>query len=132
MEALAQEYGFSLDMPVEMLPKKVIDIILYGTKGKKIKMKRTTDYGTGEYKNEFEGVIPNLKRRYSQTNSEWARADIETVMVSAECPDCHGARLSAESLAVTVGGINIDEFCRKSINEEIEFLDNLQLTENNR
>lgn len=129
MEALAQEYGFSLDMPVEMLPKKVIDIILYGTKGKKIKMKRTTDYGTGEYKNEFEGVIPNLKRRYSQTNSEWARADIETVMVSAECPDCHGARLSAESLAVTVGGINIDEFCRKSINEEIEFLDNLQLTE---
>ncbi|MDQ9870031.1 hypothetical protein RFX30_11650, partial [Acinetobacter baumannii] len=59
MEALAQEYGFSLDMPVEMLPKKVIDIILYGTKGKKIKMKRTTDYGTGEYKNEFEGVIPN-------------------------------------------------------------------------
>lgn len=129
MEALAQEYGFSLDMPVEMLPKKVIDIILYGTKGKKIKMKRTTDYGTGEYKNEFEGVIPNLKRRYSQTNSEWARADIETVMVSAECPDCHGARLSEESLAVTVGGINIDEFCRKSINEEIEFLDNLQLTE---
>lgn len=129
MEALAQEYGFSLDMPVEMLPKKVIDIILYGTKGKKIKMKRTTDYGTGEYKNEFEGVIPNLKRRYSQTNSEWARADIETVMVSAECPDCRGARLSAESLAVTVGGINIDEFCRKSINEEIEFLDNLQLTE---
>ncbi len=129
MEALAQEYGFSLDMPVEMLPKKVIDIILYGTKGKKIKMKRTTDYGTGEYKNEFEGVIPNLKRRYSQTNSEWARADIETVMVSAECPDCHGSRLSEESLAVTVGGINIDEFCRKSINEEIEFLDNLQLTE---
>lgn len=129
MEALAQEYGFSLDMPVEMLPKKVIDIILYGTKGKKIKMKRTTDYGTGEYKNEFEGVIPNLKRRYSQTNSEWARADIETVMVSAECPDCHGARLSAESLAVTIGGINIDEFCRKSINEEIEFLDNLKLTE---
>lgn len=129
MEALAEAYKFSLDMPVEMLPKKVVDIILYGTKGKKIKMKRATDFGTGEYKNEFEGVIPNLKRRYAQTNSEWARAEIETVMVSAECPDCHGARLSPESLAVTVGGINIDEFCHKSINEEIDFLDNLQLTQ---
>lgn len=129
MEALAEAYKFSLDMPVEMLPKKVVDIILYGTKGKKIKMKRATDFGTGEYKNEFEGVIPNLKRRYAQTNSEWARAEIETVMVSAECPDCHGARLSPESLAVTVGGINIDEFCHKSINEEIDFLDNLHLTQ---
>ena len=129
MEALAEAYKFSLDMPVEMLPKKVVDIILYGTKGKKIKMKRATDFGTGEYKNEFEGVIPNLKRRYAQTNSEWARAEIETVMVSAECPDCHGARLSPESLAVTVGGINIDEFCHKSINEEIDFLNNLQLTQ---
>lgn len=129
MEALAEAYKFSLDMPVEMLPKKAVDIILYGTKGKKIKMKRATDFGTGEYKNDFEGVIPNLKRRYAQTNSEWARAEIETVMVSAECPDCHGARLCPESLAVTVGGINIDEFCHKSINEEIEFLNGLQLTE---
>lgn len=127
-EALAEAYGFSLDMPLEMLPKKAIDVILYGTKGKKLKMKRETSYGSGTYNNEFEGVVNNLNRRYNETTSEWARADIETVMVSSVCPDCKGARLSEQSLAVTVGGINIDEFCKKSISEELEFLSSLQLT----
>ena len=98
-EALANEYNFSLDMPVEMLPKEAIDVILHGTKGKKIKMKRVTAYGSGTYVNDFEGVITNLKRRYEETTSEWSRADIETVMVSATCPDCRGARLSPISLS---------------------------------
>ncbi|MEZ3420492.1 MAG: excinuclease ABC subunit UvrA [Eubacterium sp.] len=128
-EALANEYNFSLDMPVEMLPKEAIDVILHGTKGKKIKMKRVTAYGSGTYVNDFEGVITNLKRRYEETTSEWSRADIETVMVSATCPDCRGARLSPISLSVTVGGKNIYQFCTMSISEELEFIENLQLSE---
>lgn len=128
-EALAAEYKFSLDMPVEMLSKEAMDVILYGTKGKKIKMKRVTSYGSGTYVNDFEGVDNNLKRRYEETSSEYSRAEIETVMVSAVCPDCKGARLSPISLAVTVGGKNIYEFCRMSISEEISFIDNLELTE---
>ncbi len=128
-EALAAEYKFSLDMPVEMLSKEAMDVILYGTKGKKIKMKRVTSYGSGTYVNDFEGVVNNLKRRYEETSSEYSRAEIETVMVSAVCPDCKGARLSPISLAVTVGGKNIYEFCQMSISEEISFIDNLELTE---
>ncbi len=128
-EALAAEYKFSLDMPVEMLSKEAMDVILYGTKGKKIKMKRVTSYGSGTYVNDFEGVVNNLKRRYEETSSEYSRAEIETVMVSAVCPDCKGARLSPISLAVTVGGKNSYEFCRMSISEEISFIDNLELTE---
>lgn len=128
-EALAAEYNFSLDMPVEMLSKEAIDVILHGTKGKKIKMKRVTSYGSGTYVNDFEGVVNNLKRRYEETSSEYSRAEIETVMVSSICPDCKGARLSPISLAVTVGGKNIYEFCQMSISEEISFIDNLELTE---
>ena len=125
-EALAAEYNFSLDMPVEMLSKEAIDVILHGTKGKKIKMKRVTSYGSGTYVNDFEGVVNNLKRRYEETSSEYSRAEIETVMVSSICPDCKGARLSPISLAVTVGGKNIYEFCQMSISEEISFIDNLE------
>jgi len=128
-EALAKEYNFSLDMPVEMLSKEAVNVILYGTKGKKIKMKRVTSYGSGTYVNDFEGVINNLKRRYEETSSEWSRQDIESVMVSARCPDCKGARLSPMSLGVTVGGKNIAEFCKMPISEEIEFINSLQLTE---
>ncbi len=71
-EALAAEYKFSLDMPVEMLSKEAMDVILYGTKGKKIKMKRVTSYGSGTYVNDFEGVVNNLKRRYEETSSEYS------------------------------------------------------------
>lgn len=128
-EALANEYNFSLDMPVEMLPKEAIDVILHGTNGKKIKMKRVTSYGSGTYTNDFEGVVNNLKRRYEETSSDASRADIESVMVAAKCPDCKGARLSKISLSVTVGGKNIHEFCCMPISEELEFIENLKLTE---
>ena len=129
MEALAKEYGFSLDMPIEMLSETALDVILYGTKGKKIEMKRVTSYGSGTYKNDFEGVINNLNRRYKETNSDWARADIEAVMRECKCNACKGARLKPQSLAVTVGGQNIYEFCKMSISEELEFIENLDLTE---
>ena len=128
-DALAKEYDFSLDMPVEMLPKEGVRAILYGTNGKKIKMKRVTAYGSGTYSNDFEGVINNLKRRYNESGSEWARAEIETVMVASRCPECKGARLSKMSLAVTVGEKNIYEFCKMSISEELDFITNLKLTE---
>lgn len=128
-EALAKEYGFSLDMPIEMLPKDGVRAILYGTNGKKIKMKRVTAYGSGTYTNDFEGVINNLKRRYDESTSEWARAEIETVMVASRCPDCKGARLSPTSLSVTVGGKNIYEFCCMSISDELDFINDLKLTE---
>lgn len=129
MEALAKEYDFSLDMPVEMLSEDSVRAILYGTNGKKIKMKRVTAYGSGTYQNDFEGVINNLKRRYAETTSDGARADIESVMRDCKCGECKGARLKPEPLSVTVGGLNIYEFTKLSISEELEFIEGLDLSE---
>lgn len=128
-EAIAEAYKFSLDIPVEMIPKKGLDAILYGTGTKKLKMQRVTSYGTSAYNSTFEGVINNLNRRYAETTSDWARGDIEAVMVQCTCPDCGGARLSKECLSVTVGGKNIFEFCQMPIHKELEFIENLQLSE---
>ncbi len=128
-EGLANEYGFSLDIPIEMIPDEAMHAILYGTDGKKLTMKRVTSYGTGTYKTDFEGIISNLKRRYSETTSDWARNDIEGVMSTCLCPDCHGSRLTPEILSVTIGGKNIYEFCTMSISEELEFINSLELTE---
>lgn len=128
-EGLSKEYGFSLDVPVEMICKEGLNAILYGTGGKKISMKRVTSYGTGSYKTDFEGIVSNLNRRYNETTSEWSRNDIEAVMTTCVCPDCKGSRLLPEVLSVTVGGLNIYEFCSMPIGEELEFISNLQLTE---
>ncbi|MCC8072556.1 MAG: excinuclease ABC subunit UvrA [Clostridiales bacterium] len=127
-EGIAKEYGFSLDIPVEMIPKEGLHALLYGTNGRKITMKRVTSYGTGTYKNDFEGIISNLKRRYDETTSDWARADIESTMTTCVCPDCHGSRLTPEIMSVTIGGLNIYEFCSLPIGEELEFISNLELT----
>ncbi len=128
-EGLAKAYDFSLDTPFKDLSKKAKDVIFYGTGGKKIKLERKSEYGSGSYMTDFEGIINNLERRYAETTSEWSRAEIEGYMSSVKCPECGGARLKRESLGVTVGGINIDKFTNKSINEEIEFLDKLELSE---
>ena len=128
-EGLANAYDFSLDTPFDELPKKAKDVILYGTGGKKIKLERRSEYGSGSYMTDFEGIINNLERRYKETTSEYSRAEIENYMSTVKCPECGGARLRKESLGVTVGGINIDEFSQKSINEEIAFLDGLTLSE---
>lgn len=128
-EGLSKEYGFSLDVPVEMICKEGLNAILYGTDGKKISMKRVTSYGTGSYKTDFEGIVSNLNRRYNETTSEWSRNDIDAVMTTCVCPDCKGSRLLPEVLSVTVGGLNIYEFCSMPIGEELEFISNLQLTE---
>lgn len=129
MDALAKEYNFSLDMPVEMINDEGLNAILYGTDGKKLKMKRVTSYGSGTYLSEFEGIINNLKRRYAETTSDYARTAIEDVMQECTCGECKGSRLKSEAMAVTVGGKNIYEFCSMSVSEELEFVNNLELTE---
>lgn len=129
MDALAKEYNFSLDMPVEMINDEGLNAILYGTDGKKLKMKRVTSYGSGTYLSEFEGIINNLKRRYAETTSDYARTAIEDVMQECTCGECKGSRLKPEAMAVTVGGKNIFEFCSMSVSEELDFVNNLELTE---
>ena len=129
MDALAKEYNFSLDMPVEMINDEGLNAILYGTDGKKLKMKRVTSYGSGTYLSEFEGIINNLKRRYAETTSDYARTAIEDVMQECTCGECKGSRLKPEAMAVTVGGKNIYEFCSMSVSEELDFVNNLKLTE---
>lgn len=128
-EALAKEYGFSLDVPYKDLPEKAKKVIMYGTDGKKIKMQRKSVYGEGTYMKDFEGIINNVERRYAETTSEYSRNEIEQLMTAVECPECGGARLKKESLFVTVGGINIYEFCTKSIKDALAFLDGLKLSE---
>ncbi len=130
MEGLAKHYHFSLDTPIGELPPEIVDILLYGTKGEKIKLTRMGEYGHGSsYTSAFEGIINNLERRYRDTNSNWIKAEIETYMTAVPCDQCHGKRLSAESLAVTVGDVNIADFCDKSVTEALEFLAALELTD---
>ena len=127
--ALAEKYSFSLDTPFRELSKQAQDAIFYGTKGERIKMIRQNEYGSGTYMTEFEGVINNLERRYKETTSDWSRKDIEQYMTQCPCPDCKGARLKPGPLAVTVGGKNIKEFTDMSIRDELDFVDNLKLSE---
>ena len=130
--AIADEYKVSLDTPVKDLPKEVVDVFLYGTGEKKLKIVRSNVYGGGTYYQPFEGIINNLQRRYSETNSEYSRAEIEDCMSEVLCPDCHGHRLKPESLAVTVGGKNISELTNMSVSECADFFADLELTETQR
>ena len=128
-EALAKEYGFLLDVPYKDLPKEAKKVIMYGTDGKKIKMERKSVYGEGTYMKDFEGIINNVERRYAETTSEYSRNEIEQLMTAEVCPECKGARLKKESLFVTVGGINIHDFCSKSIKDALAFIDGLELSD---
>lgn len=127
--ALAERYNFTLDTPFNKISPEGQRAIFYGTDGERIKMVRENEYGSGTYMTEFEGIINNLERRYRETSSDWSRKDIEQYMTACPCPDCKGARLKPAPLAVTVGGKNINEFTDMSIGEELEFIENLQLTE---
>ena len=128
-EGLAREYGFTLDTPFGELSSEAKEAVFYGTKGKKIKLERKNELGSGTYFTDFEGIITNLMRRYETSTSDLIKAELEQLMTESSCPDCHGARLRKESLGVTVGGINIIEFTNKSIKDGVAFLDNLELTE---
>ena len=128
-EALAKQYKFKLTTPVKDLPPEVLDVILYGTKGEKLKLTYERENGQGTLMQAFEGVVNNLERRYRETQSDAMRRDLEDCMSQRPCPDCGGKRLRKEALAVTVGGINIDDFCRKSVTEALAFIDGLTLSE---
>ncbi len=127
--SLAGHYHFSLDTPIKALPKEIVDILLYGSKGEKIKMVRDTDDVKSTYYTEFEGVANNLERRFRETSSNWMREEITTWMNSVNCPECHGDRLKKESLSVLIGGLNISQLCRLSVTAMLDFFDKLELTE---
>ncbi len=126
---LSEHYGFSLDTPICDLPEEIVDIILYGTKGEKIRLVRSGLYAGGEYYAPFEGVINNLERRFSQTQSNWIKEEIEAFMSAIPCDECSGRRLSKLSLGVTVGGLNISEFCDMSVSKALEFVNSHELSE---
>ncbi len=126
---LSEHYGFSLDTPIEELPDEVVDILLYGTKGEKIKLVREGFYSGKEYYAPFEGIITNLDRRFHQSSSNWIKEEIESFMSAIPCDECHGKRLSKTSLAVTVGGMNIADFCDMSVSQALSFINEHTLSE---
>ena len=129
-EALAQKYHFSLTVPVSQLSAEAMDVILYGTKGEKLRMTYNRGNGMGVLEQPFEGILNNISRRFRETQSDAARKELEECMATAPCPRCHGDRLSEIARAVTVGGKGIMDFCRMSIREELQFMEQLKLEGN--
>ncbi|HIX76627.1 MAG TPA: excinuclease ABC subunit UvrA [Candidatus Fusicatenibacter merdavium] len=129
LEALAEEYDFSLDTPFQEYPKKIHDVLIYGTDGKKVKVHYTGQRGTGVYDVAFEGLIKNVERRYRETSADSVKQEYETFMRVTPCNACHGQRLKPTSLAVTVGDKNIAEVTDLSIEKLTVFLEELKLTD---
>ncbi len=127
--ALAKKYGFDLETPIGELSDEVKKVLLYGTKGEKLDLHYERSYGTANFKAAFEGIVNNLERRYSETSSEYMKAEIEKLMSIKPCSTCSGKRLKPEILAVTVGGMNIDEVTHLSVLEAKDFFENLKLSE---
>lgn len=127
-DGLAKHYGFSVDVPVKELSTEAINLILYGSNGEKFPVKRPWEGGR-EYMTDFEGIVNNLERRYRETNSQYMKDEITDYMSEVECPECHGERLRKEALAVTVAGININEFCNKSVTAALDFVCNMKLSD---
>ncbi len=130
-QGIADYYHFDINTPFRDLPEEARHAVLYGTGDVKLKLRRNADWGGGTYEAPFEGVINNLERRYKETSSDYARAEIEAYMTESECPECHGARLKPEYLAVTVGRKNIREFCDMPINDALDFIGTLTFGERN-
>ncbi|MCR5073691.1 MAG: excinuclease ABC subunit UvrA [Clostridiales bacterium] len=126
--AICSHYGASMDTPFKNLPEQVQKAVLYGTGEEKIHIRYQKEFGAGTFDSAFEGVIPNLERRYQETNSDWSRNDLEQYMAEVTCPVCKGRRLKKEVLAVTVGGLNISELSDQSVRTTRTFLKNLELT----
>ena len=128
-DALAKRYKFKLNTPVKDLPLEALDAILYGTNGEKLTLYYDQPRGKGTLYQAFEGIVNNLERRYRETQSDSVKRELEECMSECPCPTCKGRRLRKESLAVTVGGIDIDAFTHKSVDDALEFVDQLTLTE---
>ncbi|MCD7740853.1 MAG: excinuclease ABC subunit UvrA [Ruminococcus sp.] len=128
-QAISEQYGISLDTPVKDLDPDELDIFLYGTQGQKLNLRRGVGWFGDIFNAPFEGIINNLERRYNKENAtEVAKAELESYMSEYPCPDCHGHRLKKESLAVTVGGLNIHELTELSVTQALDFFDNLELS----
>ena len=127
-DALAKKYRFKLSTPWKDLTREVRDIVLYGTKGEKLELHYDRPQGKGTLNQAFEGVVNNLQRRYSETQSDASRRDLEELMSESPCPACKGRRLKMESLAVTVGDSSIYDFTTKPVNEALDFVEGLTLT----
>lgn len=128
MRALSEKYGFSLDIPISELPESAINAILYGTGKERLHIAYTREFGSGTFDTPFEGIIPNLERRYRESQSEPMKQEIESYMTNSPCPDCGGKRLKPESLAVTVSGSNISDLSSSTILDALDFINNLELT----
>ena len=127
-EALAKKYRFSLTTPFGELPEEARDAILYGTRGEKLELIFERHNGSGRLQQPFEGVINNLQRRYTETQSAAVREELEQCMSEIPCPECQGRRLKKEALAVTVGGLNIMEFTERAVDDELAFIEHLTLS----
>jgi len=128
-KALSKKYGFSLDVPIKDLPKDVLNMLLYGT-GDEIEVSYKTSKFETTYNTVFEGVIPNLERRYRETSSDYIKGEIQKYMVDTPCPCCKGKRLNQEALHVFINNKNIADFCDMSVTDEYNFIENLTLSEN--
>lgn len=126
--AISKKYDIPLDVPVKKLPKKAMDIFLYGTGDEKLELRRPKTLGGGTYSAPFEGVVNNLERRYKETNSSYAKSELEEYMSEVECPVCKGKRLRDEYLAVTVGDKNISSLTDFSVKDALKFFTEIKLS----
>ncbi|MCL2109175.1 MAG: excinuclease ABC subunit UvrA [Oscillospiraceae bacterium] len=127
-DALAKRYKFSLTAPVKKLSQTALNILLYGTNGEQIEVKRSYENGHGVYTTDFEGLVNNLERRYRETGSNYSREEIGLLMSDVLCPSCKGDRLNKEALSVTVANINLSDFCKLSIEDALEFIANSEIS----
>ncbi|MCL1901177.1 MAG: excinuclease ABC subunit UvrA, partial [Firmicutes bacterium] len=127
--ALASHYNFKTSTPVKELPENIYHMLLYGNNGEKIDMKYDSFNFSGSYKASYEGLIPNLTRRYKETTSDYVKTDIERYMKVSPCPECQGNRLKKTALFVKINDKNITELCKLSIDKLLAFLENLKLSQ---
>ncbi len=127
-EGLASHYGFSLDAPYHTLSEKAKEVLMYGTKGEKVQLRYNGAGAHTSYMHDFEGIINNLNRRYSETTSDYSKKEIESMMSSENCPECRGDRLKPEILAVTVGDRNISDLCKLAITDMIAFFETIKFS----
>ncbi len=126
-KALAKKYNFSLDTPIKDLPRKIIDILLYGNNGEELDLEYHTARGSSYYKGSFEGIINNLNRRFRESKSDYVKAEIAKYMREIPCTECHGDRLSKQALSVKIGRYNIAEITKLSVVDLKNYLANLSL-----
>ena len=132
LRAISREYGFSLNDPWEELSLTVKDLLLFGSRGQKIRFEWSSKSGSGSFLSAFEGIIPTLSRRMNETKSEYMRKYYIKYIGNKECPECKGKKLRKESLAVKIAGLSINEITTMSISNAIEFFENLKLTGNDK